>query len=61
MAAQTLTVVTVTIVNPDCLVILTKKQLYPCRFFGNKNYKLAVLPLFAFRTLQEMLRGVFLV
>ena len=37
---------------------ITKKQPNPIRF-GNKNYKLIVLPLFAFRTLQQMLRGVF--
>ena len=27
--------------------------------FGNKNYKFTVLPLFAFRTLQQMLLGIF--
>ena len=35
---------------------ITKKQLYPqAGFLGNKNYKLVVLPLFAFRTLQVFL------
>ena len=35
---------------------ITKKQLYPqAGFSGNKNYKLVVLPLFAFRTLQVFL------
>ena len=35
---------------------ITKKQLYPqAGFLGNKKYKLVVLPLFAFRTLQVFL------
>ena len=37
---------------------ITKKQVNPSRF-GNKNYKLLVLPLLAFPILQQMLRGAF--
>ena len=37
---------------------ITKKQLNPSQF-GNKNYKLTELPLFDFRTLQQMVRGLF--
>ena len=59
VAAQTLKVVTVAIAREPRLhsnPFITKKQLYPqAGFSGNKNYKLVVLPLFAFRTLQVFL------
>ena len=54
---QILTVFTVAIVNPDLYSnpFVTKKQPNPSGF-RNKNYKLIVLPLLVFRTLQQKLR-----
>ena len=56
LAGQILTVVTLAVVNQACTVFpfITKKELNPS-WFGNKIYKLIILPLFAFRTLQQLL------